>query len=392
MANPELSPPVTAPRFTPPPRTRPLMIFPNPLPMRALTVTESNVDDDSLARSFATAGSFGPRAVATIGESPRESEACADSSAASTSASHRRASRLASAASAINSNPLPSAHLICAAVTAEIEPETQTICDRSGAGSRSAMADSIPVARQWATSAYSTPCEPIAKMPWPRPFQIRPPTHCKVSSSTTSSDMIDRPRRNSASSSSRPAPRFMATKSTSPIARLVCPAMCKRTSASSIGVTGCRCITGCRSRRWMEPSWAANRLPKAWYRPMAGAATTSGCQTAAPGFALKIRTPMSMARPIEPTVGEESKCRTHLIVRHGRLELRERLEDLRQMNIHPVRRLCAGDGGDADRAVAGELAELLGRGDFDEHHCRKAGEGHHLHDSGRAREVVAAEG
>ena len=179
MANPELSPPVTAPRLTPPPRTRPLMIFPNPLPMRALAVTGSRVEDDSLARNLATAGSFGPCAVATIGESPRESEARPDSSAASTSASHRRASRLASAASVINSNPLASAHLICAAVTAEIEPETQTICDRSGADSQSATAGSIPVARQWATSAYSTPCEPIAKMPWPRLFQIRPPTHCR---------------------------------------------------------------------------------------------------------------------------------------------------------------------------------------------------------------------
>ena len=86
------------------------------------------------------------------------------------------------------------------------------------------------------------------------------------------------------------------------------------------------------------------------------------------------------------------KRRTHLVVAHGRLKLRERLEGRGQMNIHPVRRLCAGDAGDADRAVAGESAELLGRGDFDEHHCRKAGEGHHLHDGGRAREVVAAEG
>ena len=36
------------------------------------------------------------------------------------------------------------------------------------------------------------------------------------------------------------------------------------------------------------------------------AATTSGCQFVSPGVSPKMDAPMSIARPIEPTVGEES--------------------------------------------------------------------------------------
>jgi hypothetical protein len=78
-------------------------------------------------------------------------------------------------------------------------------------------------------------------------------------------------------------------------------------------------------------------------------------------------------------------------MRHRRVERGERAESGRQMRVHPGRRLRPGDSGDSDRSVAAKAFELLGRWRVDKHHRWQAGEGHDLHDGGRAGEIVAVE-
>ena len=51
----------------------------------------------------------------------------------------------------------------------------------------------------------------------------------------------------------------------------------------------------------MPPGPEAKRWPKAWKRPIGGAATSTGTQSGAKTGAAR-----SIARPIEPTSGEES--------------------------------------------------------------------------------------
>ena len=106
-----------------------------------------------------------------------------------------------------------------------------------------------PAFRHHATSAYSSPCDPIAKTRSPPRSQTSRPASARVSASITSSATIAAPRAISLSRAASASPRFMETQSTSPTGRLVCRPRWIRTSASSIGVTGCRDMPGCRSSR-----------------------------------------------------------------------------------------------------------------------------------------------
>ncbi len=60
-------------------------------------------------------------------------------------------------------------------------------------------------------------------------------------------------------------------------------------------------MTGCRSSRLTPPGPDAKRFPKAWYRRIGGAATSTGVH--ALGMTESAR---SIALPTEPTCGEES--------------------------------------------------------------------------------------
>ena len=103
-----------------------------------------------------------------------------------------------------------------------------------------------------------------------RSSQRSAPAAASVSSSTTSSATMPPARRSSASRAG-PRPALRSSRSISPIRSPVCRARWRRTSASSIGVTGCAAIVGCRSSRWTAPSPArAKSVPKACQRPMSG--------------------------------------------------------------------------------------------------------------------------
>ena len=85
------------------------------------------------------------------------------------------------------------------------------------------------------------------------------------------------------------------------IARLFASQNVNGCPPSSIGVTGCFDIIGCRSRRNVSFATVANKFPNTQYRFSSGAPTSSGTKGEAKTFC-----PISYALPMLPICGEES--------------------------------------------------------------------------------------
>ena len=116
-----------------------------------------------------------------------------------------------------------------------------------------------------------------------------------------------------------------------------------------------------------------------------------GCQLAAPGRAEKMGSAMSMARPIEPTVGDEFERGARLVVKDRSTERLECRKDGRQLAIHPFGGLGAGDACHANCAIIGEALEIFVGGWGEQEDGRQSAEAQDLHHRGRAGEVVAVE-
>ena len=154
------------------------------------------------------------------------------------------------ASSRMVAKPFCSAKAIWPAVTGEHEPETQAIRSAGGARNAAVARSRSPAARQWATSAYSTPCEPTAKSRSPPllPDQAAGLAERLVVEHVEGHDLgAQRPL--SVKRSHRPRRASWRRRSTRPMDLSVCFARWSRTSASSIGVTGWRDMVGWRSSR-----------------------------------------------------------------------------------------------------------------------------------------------
>ena len=232
-------------------------------------------------------------------------------SARDTAAPPPSAASAASAAStAIRTNPASSARRICRSVVAETLPDTTAIGPAAPTASKRSASRSSPAARHAAASAYSTPDDPTTnRLPRAASRITCRPASRWLAASATSSSTASAPPAAASTLASAPAPSS-ATWSTpasrapvcAPVRAPICAARCTSRSASAIGVTGCRLITGCRSIRYTRPSSApANKVPNTVHRRSSGAPTTIG--THPPPHT---RRPISIARPIDPTAGDES--------------------------------------------------------------------------------------
>ena len=91
-------------------------------------------------------------------------------------------------------------------------------------------------------------------------------------------------------------------------------------------------------------------------------------------------------------LGRRIEGRADLVLRHRRAEGGECPKDRRQLALHPGRALRARDAGDADRPCFGETGKPARGRHVEKEHGLEAGEGEHLHDRRRSREIVAIPG
>ena len=162
-----------------------------------------------------------------------------------------------------SSKPCSLAWAICAAVTGETDPETQAMRSTGCRAKRLAGGRSI---RRPANRRRARPRTPANRRQTAARraccSQTRRPASIRVSLSSTSIETTW--RRRAISRRKRASPR----RASSPQSRRgqssvsVWRARWRPRSASSMGVTGWRDMTGCRSSRWRRHAAIANRLPQ----------------------------------------------------------------------------------------------------------------------------------
>ena len=246
------------------------------------------------------------------------------------------------------------------------------------------------MARQYATSAYSTPWDPTAKT-WPATLVPDEAAGFlqRVSSSITSRATISAPSARLAARAASARPALISARSTRPMGRLVCRARCRRRSASSIGVTGWRLITGWRSRRWTPSPASPRRDCRTPGSAGSRARRPRADASAAQHGARRARSPCRWSR----RSGDAVEGRADLVVRDRRADRRQRARSMRGRCASIQAGICGAPMPAMPiRAQAGEAGERARPGRLEEQHGGQAGEGQHFQHGGGAGEVVAVAG